>query len=78
MADSGGGEFIQFDVFDSKQLKKQLSIFRKKYGNRSVFSEGEIVRIKSSTFRITKIIEKGLKLRLLSDEEVAVIESNKG
>ena len=58
--DNGEGRMSFLESFP--ELEKLVE----KYPNHgSVFSVGEIIRIKESTFRVSKIINNGLKLELL-------------
>jgi hypothetical protein len=58
--DTGEGKF---EMFESVEKLEQLN---KRYPNHgAIFREGEIVEIKGSRFRVSKIIRNGLKLALL-------------
>ena len=48
------------------QSLDEVEALRKRYPNHgSVFSVGDVIRIKESLFRVSKIINNGLKLELL-------------
>ena len=54
--------FENVNQFPREELSKALKV------GSGVFSEGEILEIKGSRFEISKIIQDGLKLRLLPRE----------
>lgn len=65
--DTGKGYFERFESMDD--LKKNMHELWNKHPNHGgVFSEGEILIIKGSRFKISKIIQNGLKLKLLPKE----------
>ena len=63
--DTGEGRFEMFDGSEEQlvEMKKQYP----KFGG--TFQEGEIVELKGSKFEVSKIIQGGLKLRLLPKDE---------
>jgi hypothetical protein len=63
--DTGKGKF---EMFQSAEELEQLN---KRYPNHgAIFREGEIVELKGSRFRVSKIIRNGLKLALLPKENI--------
>lgn len=65
--DTGKGYFEQFGSME--ELKKNMHRMFNEYPNHGgVFQEGEILTIKGSKFRVSKILNKGLKLELLPKE----------
>lgn len=64
--DTGEGRFEQFEAYNEKDLKQRMTELEGIYpGHGGVFHEGEIVELKGSRFKISKIISNGLKLKLL-------------
>ena len=64
--DTGEGRFVEVDPEDLPGMER----LGKQYPNRgALFSVGEIVEIKGSRFEVSKIIQNGLKLRLLPKGE---------
>ena len=62
--DTGKGYFEMFK--DEKELKSRMHEMWNMHPNHGgVFREGEILEIKGSRFKISKIIQNGLKLKLL-------------
>ena len=62
--DTGEGRFELFYTEEElKKLKKQYP----KFGG--TFQEGERIELKGSRFEVSKILQGGLKLRLLSKDE---------
>lgn len=62
--DTGEGRFEMFEKLEELEgLRKQYP----KFGG--TFQEGEIVELKGSKFEVSKIIQGGLKLRLLPKDE---------
>ena len=60
--DTGKGRFEVLNTLDNDELERLKKLYPEHGG---VFQEGEIVEIKGSRFKISKIIRNGLKLRLL-------------
>jgi hypothetical protein len=62
--DTGKGYFEQFE--NEKELREKMHEMWIKHPNHGgVFKQGEIVELKGSKFEISKIINNGLKLKLL-------------
>lgn len=68
--DTGEGRFVMLNDEHLRMLRKDdnklLKKMYPKFGG--VFQEGEIVELKGSKFEVSKIIQDGLKLRLLPKE----------
>ena len=64
--DTGRGYFEVFDGKDLSEVEKNLDELIEAHPNHGgVFSEGEVIELKGSRFRVSKIIRNGLKLALL-------------
>jgi hypothetical protein len=75
--DTGEGSFKPMNEETARLLMEQrlkgegelLRNIRKQYPNAGgIFTEGEVLEIKGSRFEVSKIIQNGLKLRLLPRE----------
>jgi len=65
--DDGKGTFVEIPAnFLSHDLEK---LYGEHPDHGGTFREGEIVELKGSRFEVTKIIQNGLKLRLLPKDE---------
>jgi len=62
--DTGEGKF---EMFQTKVELEELRKLYPKFGG--TFQEGEIVELRGSKFEISKIIQGGLKLRLLPKKD---------
>jgi len=74
--DKGNGSFKLFENIDEVmnaykefKIEKNDNLILENFIKKELFKEGEIVEIKGSRFEISKIIQNGLKLRLLPKVE---------
>ena len=74
--DKGNGSFKLFENIDEVinaykefKIEKNDNLVLENFIKKELFKEGEIVEIKGSRFEISKIIQNGLKLRLLPKVE---------
>lgn len=64
--DTGEGRFKGFTASGEKEFKERMSELQKLYpGHGGIFKVGEEVELKGSRFKISKILQGGLKLKLL-------------
>ena len=73
--DTGKGNFKIFEnteeiikAYKDFKIEKNDNLVLENFIKNELFKEGEIVEIKESRFEISKIIQNGLKLRLLPKE----------
>lgn len=65
--DTGEGKFRAFTADNPTEFKSKVDELHKLYpGHGGIFKEGEKVELKGSSFVISKILQNGLKLKLLS------------